>query len=347
MGTNLYIRTILEDVKAFQATNPRDKVFAIYGLIEDRFKRFITVDYTKSVRDVLVSMAESMVNLELSCILSRTSSTSHGLPSWVPDWSSSELKMTLWKPHVYSAGGPEMHPPIFSDPSGQVRLHGAIMATIIARAETPCWTIDRSTEDLRTVINDYEQFLQAAMIRYPSLDILQVQAAFRNDAFSRTICADCDPSTLRTDWTQGSATGSAPFERAKSDFYRLLQVLQGRANVPPDYRPDLAAEERRKQYTHRLVHAASAALADNTVFITSWGMIGVASEKLRVNDRVAIIYGVDMPVILRPLDVLQGAYSLVGPAYVHLIMDGLALTLDGIKEAKDAQEGKVPYICLV
>jgi len=158
--------------------------------------------------------------------------------------------------------------------------------------------------------------------------------------------SDCAPNKAKTDWIQ-PPTVSTPFKRASADFYDLLQVVQGRASVPADYRPGLAAEEQRKQYVHRLIRAAYSALADNTFFITSWGLIGVASEKLQVDDQVAIIFGVDMPVILRPIDVQQGAYRL-GPAYLHLIMDGLALGFEEIERAKNAQEGgNRPYLCLL
>lgn len=71
------------------ATDPRDKVYALLGLLPQEMVDLIHVDYTKSVAQVYIATASLLVkNIGLT-ILSAVQGTSliEGLPSWVPDWT--------------------------------------------------------------------------------------------------------------------------------------------------------------------------------------------------------------------------------------------------------------------
>jgi hypothetical protein len=72
------------------ATDPRDKVFALYGLIEDGSEEGIEIDYAKTVKAVFTDVTRYLVlgKRDLG-ILSMVQSVepAHNLPSWVPDWS--------------------------------------------------------------------------------------------------------------------------------------------------------------------------------------------------------------------------------------------------------------------
>lgn len=68
--------------------------------------------------------------------------------------------------------------------------------------------------------------------------------------------------------------------------------------------------------------------AERRAFITSNGYLGIGPGTLQEEDIVAIIYGTDVPLLLRPCD--GGVYKLLGEAYVDGIMDGEAM--EGRKE---------------
>lgn len=57
---------------------------------------------------------------------------------------------------------------------------------------------------------------------------------------------------------------------------------------------------------------------------TAYGYIGLGPECMRAGDVIAILYGCQWPVVLRPLQE-TGEYSLLGMAYVYGIMDGEAV----------------------
>lgn len=78
------------------ATDPRDKVFALFGLTDTDLKKLNLVpDYSIDVRETYMSVAKALVSSSgsldiLSAPIGEKQSV-HNLPSWVPRWDDSEL----------------------------------------------------------------------------------------------------------------------------------------------------------------------------------------------------------------------------------------------------------------
>lgn len=75
--------------KQRQASNPRDKVYALYGLVQAYQKVPLEISYAMSVDDVYRSTVRSCIENE-GCLSILTYVSEFGnqsdLPSWVPDW---------------------------------------------------------------------------------------------------------------------------------------------------------------------------------------------------------------------------------------------------------------------
>jgi len=84
----------LHDTRYSKATDPRDKVYALMGLLSPEDRSSLMVDYTKSVSHVYMEAAEAIVrrdhSLKLLSAVQPSDHSLHGsdLPSWVPDWRS-------------------------------------------------------------------------------------------------------------------------------------------------------------------------------------------------------------------------------------------------------------------
>lgn len=77
-----------------KASDPRDQIFALLGIANtSKMSRSIMVDYSKSCRDVYIEAATTFLS-DTSLLISLATETNmvgskSGLPSWVPNWSSS------------------------------------------------------------------------------------------------------------------------------------------------------------------------------------------------------------------------------------------------------------------
>jgi len=85
---------LMRDTKYCDATDPRDKVYGLLGLINDRMRGGLDPDYGISVSHTLIGITayllirQKQVKILLDCCISED----RGLrPSWVPDWQS------LWR----------------------------------------------------------------------------------------------------------------------------------------------------------------------------------------------------------------------------------------------------------
>ena len=85
-----------------------------------------------------------------------------------------------------------------------------------------------------------------------------------------------------------------------------------------EYARSMAALKRNKQFRN--------------IFVTNQGRLGMASDKVREGDIIAMLLGGEVPTVLRPSET-AGHYTFVAECYVHGFMDGEAL----VEARKSAQ----------
>jgi hypothetical protein len=89
---------LLMATRAFKATDPRDRIYALIGLCSDVSTSFI--DYDKHIDEVQIDIAKRcMMNLESwgPMVFSWVDQENHcdNLPSWVPDWINGPTMLPL------------------------------------------------------------------------------------------------------------------------------------------------------------------------------------------------------------------------------------------------------------
>ncbi|KAH8649884.1 hypothetical protein BX600DRAFT_473736 [Xylariales sp. PMI_506] len=96
----LMLFQLIQRTLRYQATDPRDKLFALYGLVCDKERdilagsKYFEINYEKPVRDVyrdaVLGYIQHYGSFEMACGISGSEETSVvGLPSWVPDFTKS------------------------------------------------------------------------------------------------------------------------------------------------------------------------------------------------------------------------------------------------------------------
>ena len=138
--------TLLEALRSFQpfeATNPADKVYGLLGMLSEPHS--VDVDYEKSVgeiyRETTLAIIGRLQSLEifLDCLQSADGPNVPGLPSWVPDWSSTNqpldhpLLVVSATETFTSSQGTEVDLSILED--GSLQLTGQIIGSIVELAQ--------------------------------------------------------------------------------------------------------------------------------------------------------------------------------------------------------------------
>jgi hypothetical protein len=114
----------------------------------------------------------------------------------------------------------------------------------------------------------------------------------------------------------GTRAGEAEFG---FQFSRLQ--IPHPSTIPTDFRPELLYSERLKQYASPLLTELSW-LFGRVFFITEDGHMGVAPRGIRQDDKVVILLGGDMPLILWDRKKKGDPLQFIREAYVHGVMNG-------------------------
>jgi hypothetical protein len=328
----------------FHATEPRDRIFALLGLCREtrdaaHWPPELNPDYKKPLMDLFIEIARYLVREKKSTDILRLASgvrQKEGYPSWVPRWDNS-----LNDPSLY--GGPEVfmasHWTDVKDPFNDVsygrvpvidetthaailRLRGIRIGSVISYCKVirreDIWDDSGVTSIIR---NDFQpklrMMLDACKEALPHLSAEDIHRAF----FMVTCLG------LTSNWKDALSEPLIHFES-----YMGLQPTTSQDSVQSDAGCSLFPSHRRpsvnpepSRYFSRL-----AGMINNRVFVTSSGQLGLGPAHMKPNDEVVVLFGGELPFLLRPL--VNGQWKFVGPCYVHGIMKGEALAGEGANE---------------
>jgi hypothetical protein len=177
----------IDEAHSLQATEMKDHIYALLGMVSDVDRLGIKVDYSQSCAEAFTQVAEGLLvrqgNMQ---ILSRYQmpKEAEGLPSWVPDWSQ-RTNVTIWnaKHRLYGAGGSGTSTSI-TIRDGAIVLPGALFGTVKQLGRS--WHAKEPSDDPRFLCEclaeietfarktchaySSDQELDAAIYRTPILD---------------------------------------------------------------------------------------------------------------------------------------------------------------------------------
>jgi len=312
---------LLIDFRFREATDPRDKVYAVLGLVKRwESNEPIMPDYSVTVGQAYIQATMSLIKEEKSLIVleGRPSTTNiHQLPSWVQDWSSKyfldpEFRRVLESDYLYSTGGHQMPEPRLCCDSILV-LEGLQVDTV-KMVSSVCGS-PNSRSDLVKTLADWEDDICNCGF---SFDKPYINGQPALDALRRTWAADMLLTRLKST--------------------RMLGMFGG---PPPPFKRDITAESgldwsnmnRKMEHLDELIRPV---LVGHRFLVTERGYICIAPEAACVGDSVFVLKGGPLPFILRHSSAVvptsggrshpqEQCFELVGSCYVHGIMDGEAL----------------------
>ena len=352
-GPLAQFENVLEALSAhrdFGATDPRDKVYAVLGLVngDDSMVSSIPIEYTKPVAQVYLDVAVAALNVYKD--LSLLSFVQHpnefiadtGFPSWVPRWDFSLSEAAkIGHPSWYTSEGRFLET-YFVTTDGRLRIRGYVYDTVSYVSELMDYTqFEHSTGTENPVKTPPLLYLWRSFIERG----MEAEDFRRMLGFARTLVGGVavDHSVIMELDSDERLTFFADFFAYVNHLDRLFGPLDkniggggGETASSAESRYDKWASEGGEWQRYSV---AASRMSDQRRFFfvkDHQDDMGIGPAAMRQGDIVAILFGARVPFILRPViqhDVAAKItctsqslparqFHLIGEAFISDIMQG-------------------------
>jgi hypothetical protein len=298
------------------ASDPRDKIYSLLGLVDARERASIKPDYQKTAEQVYVEAMAHLLwqagSLQPACFFALAGPNSSKVPSWVPDFSQ-QRRSSCYNPLGFYN---ERH-----DASGSVGTDRKFAISISENLKTiavegicldhidhvvPTTAIDMTTATFHEYTLPLREIERVAREKMACTSSNSLFPVYKNPGPLWTILA-----------ANKSATGS---HGCPPEYERMHKILCGRARPPREFIASTnSALNPSYVYTGEYRTALATSLLGRSFFTTSTGFLGIGLPGIEVGDIVAILFGAQLPFVLRG----NGeTFRMVGACYVAGIMNG-------------------------
>ncbi|MCJ1360121.1 MAG: hypothetical protein MMC33_010124 [Icmadophila ericetorum] len=328
-------------------TDPRDKIFAFHGILnQPEHSRFtFDVDYRIPTAEVYKKLAIGMLCHDqtldiLSVAHVCEKSNVSGLPSWIPDWSTPESTASLLEMESegqvrYNATASSQYTPVFKRDNTRLRLEGYLVDRILLISEMAGNTMVVNHVPT-SIAESAPQFIQQQKVLQNWENVAGARVYWRKYALTGESIIDAYWQTL----VAGRMFG--PYEDMKKLHerwynqmakFRVLQVLRLDRlwlfqllcyitvsicmiaqffNLPSLIQWVMPNPE-------SIFLTLCSPVKNRRIVLTDHRMIGLVPGSAQDDDFIALFKGGRLPLVVRPKD---GDWELVGDCYMHGIMAG-------------------------
>lgn len=336
--------SILINVRGKKASDPRDKIYGLYGLFSELNMGFPRPDYSLDVETVYREAVVATINYDehirvlYYCPSDRRRET---LASWVPDWAEdgweeTDSRYPVLRDRFAASAGAD---PIwrFSEDKRTLTLRGKILDTVVFRCE-PLRSETQHIRNLAAVFraaNDNGSSIQSEYLRITHEAYLVLKSwvdvsrwsdyptgESSKDALQRTLVndnPDCNADSARDgtfdSWYEGMCKTFQPSPEA-------VAAAEAVSEIPLEQLLSFSVTSGPGQGFHSMAMAFS---ENKCFFYTERCYFGTAADPLpvglEVGDQVVLISGLEMPLLVRPVG---DAFKLITHVYLHGVMYGEA-----------------------
>ena len=320
---------LLRLTRKYNATDERDKVFALHGVVTNLSSISAAVDYSKSWEEVCTDVAvhELMQKRTLSILADAgicTYSKNPELPSWVADWSHDNERKTIIETGAsFSADGGSQ--PILSTSKDKkiLTVRGFVFDTV-AELNQVYVTREQIDMDPRSEAARRKKLLESKRSIGSCVELAKnahqvPEGQNSEEVLWRMLCCDLTPNI--------------PPRRAPESYaggYKFLRRLH-----------EATKEDGSYDFTHQLynkdpefwqknlipgsvfVNSVQKFTTARNMCVTARGYLGRVPRGSEIGDKICILFGGSVPFVLR--DNHDEYFKFIGECYVHGIMDGEAV----------------------
>jgi hypothetical protein len=295
------------------ASDPRDRIYALLGMISDSHRYDIKPDYSKSKAEVYIETSRALLKVQGMEVLVTTNFGSQidldpELPSWVADWSQPFLQPlrgkhdAKWANPAYptldyaASKGLKAQTPRLSDydpEKKRLQLSG-IEVDIVTEVGEPICQIPRS--HMNDLISDQDPNFGLATSWLEEIETLSNHCGNAYGGHKGTIDA-----IWRVPITNAEKKERRFYKAPDSmiEAYHLCRSGHMRATVPAhEFYSERGLEKLKRtgRYWLSMIYRS----CGRRFFVTEGGFLGVGPLATKKGDIVTIIPGLDCPIVLRP-----------------------------------------------
>lgn len=364
-GSSVNFLEILESFRHSKATDLRDKVYSLLNLASETYRNSIVPDYSTSntVTSVFLDLARyavTMGDIELLLRNAGGSQTVSGLPSWVPDWTHDSRNII--PSNQYTCGGVERTCRASLSPTNsqiQLTIRGSLFKKITRKAPTLNWTDHGNRPDTfgtlsAAILVVYHLLSMGSKVvgalggtylngddlltavwqtlvcglgwnskRTQDSDKNHFEAFLRcyQDELIEMLASDGRrvPFSIGTRLARNDAELAAHARNSRQDTTTRILMNEPVPALSPELEQRAQLEEEMYPFLATMLYHQ----AERRTCIIGKRYFGTIPSEAEEGDLIAIFFGLRIPFVLRPL--AGGTYNLIGPCYVHGIMDGEGL----------------------
>lgn len=352
----VYFLNLLRIGRTKLASDPKDRVYGILGILPDKIRAKLRVNYLLPVREIYVDVLETLLgsgNIDVICesIHFPSQISNANLPSWVPDWSYDPMVRSLASyPLSFSAGSGKPLSFSFQEEHfgprtrSKLLISGVRIGTIVKHG----MAVNKQSRAA-----DYcMAFLQWRALLLQHFDILFGSVfAVEKGEFRRYRVISCEQQRhfcltlslgqpirkisrdagmgskemekyLGMEWARKCYCVFAKTISARLPSLRIDEDLMAFAEMNDTMDPEVDRQFLQDNFAENMM--------GRCFCITDSGCLGLGTGAMACGDIVVVPYGCSTPVLLRPEgyrsetldDWRPQEYRFVGDAYIHGYMDG-------------------------
>jgi hypothetical protein len=325
---------LLNLVRQADATDKKDKVYGILGLLDPAVSVDVIPDYSLSERQIYTDFMISIIkkSRRLEQIIFGGIPVEEGWPSWVPDW-----RLPFGRHHIRYLRSRQAS----GNSLAKIRfLKSGRNGDLLACSGFQVDIVDGVTAQPSS--RSYFTQSRHTSNRYSSRTA---------EALQRTLLMDHPGANgellLKVPWIPRCDTCTSPanfhskpkrFKLSQSSYFRKFQEFREHNELFciggqsfRDFFPQSDGESVDIGITLRCMRLALLSLDRRVLMTTRTGYLGLAPEAVHQGDVVAILLGCKCPIVLRPYS--DKFFHVIGECYVHGLMDG---------EILSQENGKIP-----